>query len=439
MDHPYRSLWGGDDQPPIPAANAATFAAAPSAVSLEPDGDIENMIARQRRLVDRMIETFVARFSSGPPQRSPQWLENRKTAIGSSEIAALFGDNPYMSADDLLAQKAGLVTSNGNMAACWWGTLFESAAEKAIAYQLDTILQGTDINVPAPIPGHRNSPDGYCSVVVRREGDAWRIVQRGERVVAGEYQVQTALVEIKVPRGRIPTGRVPHHYIWQVRSGLAVAPITDFGLFVDVVLRKCAYEHLGPKPGYDRIYHPDRRAERRFQRPALWGLTGVFSGDPEVIGELRHTWNSHELIDFGEDFPQRAFDRLLELINTHRVWTVHLGPWGRSDEEPADPIQALWRHARPKEILVGIIPWKIFEMHLVPVERDAGFLRRAAGPINQLLEAAAMIRSAEDPHAAYAQYMDSKKPADVEQPDIDVSPSPPGAYSELFTLDDLAG
>ena len=96
-----------------------------------------------------------------PRQKTEAWYRNRKREIGGSELSALMGVNPFQSFTDIIASKTGLRENKINLATRW-GIFFEPVAQLFLEIDCNTHVLGTDINVPAPFPGHSNSPDGYC-------------------------------------------------------------------------------------------------------------------------------------------------------------------------------------------------------------------------------------------------------------------------------------
>jgi putative phage-type endonuclease len=98
------------------------------------------------------------------------WLADRRTGIGSSEIAAVFGVSPYLSAYQLWADKSGLaenvVTETEAMA---WGKRLEPivAAEFAARTGYEVELNGHQIHRSAAHPWLIATPD---AIITRPDG-----------------------------------------------------------------------------------------------------------------------------------------------------------------------------------------------------------------------------------------------------------------------------
>lgn len=72
------------------------------------------------------VRPYVDLGSSGDRER---WLQLRRSGIGASEIAAVLGESPWLSAVELYAQKIGLDTETGldDAEHVYWGNRLESA------------------------------------------------------------------------------------------------------------------------------------------------------------------------------------------------------------------------------------------------------------------------------------------------------------------------
>ena len=98
-----------------------------------------------RKNQERLLQSFLAHQYS-PLQRSDEWFSQRKTRIGSSEMAALSGTNPYTSFHELVARKAGLKPFSYPLA-CQWGTLFETIVEAYVEKDCVTKLFGSSKSI----------------------------------------------------------------------------------------------------------------------------------------------------------------------------------------------------------------------------------------------------------------------------------------------------
>lgn len=425
-----------DDPPPVSALGAA------GDLLLAPMPDSPDDL---HRWLDRQLEAFVeVHTAAGAKQRGAKWRQLMGETVGGSELAALLRMSPYKSFYDVVEEKLAAQTGaaggfDGGGPACWWGTLFEGVIELVVAADLGSPLRGTDICIRAT-PGHRTSPDGYLVVrVAPGEGPGLWTTDRGPPPETCVPLV--ALVEFKCPYSRRPDGAVPKHYRPQVWSGLSVSPLAHFGLFVDSVFRKCSLEALGPGPEYDREYHRAKSDQAPWGDPFAWGLIAVYAPRLDAPRRVRMGWRGEEwapgdpdpgapdadaslaawqvhsaclgmssraggadasldAADLGE-CPPKVFDRALGLIDRRR-FPVRLAPPTFADGRGArGGLAAAVRefHGNPPagHWLLGLLPWKLFEVNYVPVAPRPGFADEIAPLVAGVHAAVAAARAAPDP------------------------------------------
>ena len=188
----------------------------------------------------KTIEEFIHTYRDNAEQGSDAWLLDRKFKIGGSEISTIQGFNPFMKLVDLVGQKIGLTSFNGN-SATRWGNLFEHVSE--LMFKTLFLKEGYKIYNTGSIPNkliknHAYSPDGICLMEFN-----------------GVEKI--ALLEFKSPSGSAPTSKVPKHYLPQVKAGLCTIDIAEIGVFSNNMIRKCALEQLDFSTSYDTAYHRD--------------------------------------------------------------------------------------------------------------------------------------------------------------------------------------
>lgn len=425
---------------------------------------------------DGLVADFVALHAGNARQRSAAWLAKKAGSVGGSEMAAIMGRNPYSSFEDVACAKAGIRGWDGGSIACWWGTMFEAVIEEFVAIDLGTTLRGTDISVPAPrgsgLEGlHANSPDGYAVVTVfLNEDGEWQLLSTDAETRAaaeGRRRRRTiVLLEFKCPYRRRPKGKVVDYYEPQIWSGLALSPIAHVGLFVDAVFRKCALWSLGPRGGYDRAYHVERE-NPDWEFPIAWGLTGIYaprldapraSGPRPARAEISEedvvvasaaapidaayeAWLIRfkafgftpespadagpgrpfrpDPVDFGE-VDKALFETMMLHLDKRRFRSAHIGPCfadgrgarlgtGRDIGRAVDELAA---GAPPHHYLLGVIPWKLFEVDYAFQERWPGFLEEVAPLVRECLELAGRLRAAPNPEVVLGEHLAKKhKPA----------------------------
>ena len=331
------------------------------------------MAAIDSAALETRLATFLA-ACSGPQQHSAEWYAAMGTTVGGSELAAVMGMNPYSSYADVVRAKADTLLGKPRWPgspACWWGSLFEKVICSFVELDLKAAVAGRGACIQA-YPGHRCSPDGY--IVAALPG--------------GDGRPEVALLEFKCPLSRRPRGTIPPHYLPQVLSGLAVSPAADCGLFVDALFRRCALADLGASEAYDASYH----GRARLGPPLAWGLVRLYSRGPECLPlAVGLAAPAGAPADAGV-IPADAFSELLGLIDQGVVAAVPCIE-GTARGGPA-PAPAPAPAPGPEHRLVGLLPWKLFRVDYLRVERSPGFMEAALPLIAGVhLAAAAAVAS----------------------------------------------
>jgi hypothetical protein len=399
----------------------------------------------------RLVRDFVAMHASrGGQQRSAEWYRTMETTIGGSEMAALMGMNPYSSFRDVISSKLGIKKWDGGSIACWWGSMFEDVVARVVEIDCDTTVLGDEICIQK-IPGSRYSPDGYC--VLRGYTDSDGEARIWTPVCGSEPEFEfIVLLEIKSPFRRMPDGKVVRYYRPQIWTGAVNSPIVHTGMFVDAAFRKCSIADLGPEPSYDTHYHNDRSPPTN--DPFAWGMVAVFAprldaprevriGDPvgdsgergsgergsgergsggrgsiggaadasmdawkiasKYLGTSVET-NGESVVDFG-DCDGKLFDTMMGLVNAKRFLTQLLDPC-LEDGRGADlrtgatigsAIDVLRANPPMHHFLLGVIPWKLFEINYVPEPRLPGFTSEVKAVVDKAQTVIAAARSSGDP------------------------------------------
>lgn len=195
---------------------------------------MENSI-EQKKQKTKQLEDFIKLHSNSAEQGSLQWVEERKSIIGGSELSTVLGANAFSQIYDLIAQKVGITSFGGNIATKW-GNLMENVSElvfKTIYLPNDQIYATGGIQHPT-IKNHKFSPDGLCIL-----------------------NKKITLLEFKSPYGSVPNSRVPKNYLPQVLGGMCTIQLAETAIFVNNMIRKCSLKHLDFTLDYDNRYHRD--------------------------------------------------------------------------------------------------------------------------------------------------------------------------------------
>ena len=244
-----------------------------------------------------------------PIQGSTKWLESRQYTIGGSEISTIIGDNCYSKADNLVAQKTGLSSFNGNIA-CRWGKIFEVSTNDITRNILDIDNIYTTGSLNGSVKNQTYSPDGLAVVKIYCEVDI--INRKIER-----YDYCIVLFEYKSPYKSIPSGVIPKHYMPQVKTGLCSIPIADFAIFINNLYRKCSMENLCDSPLYDTNFHNDTNV--KLTEPLALGLN-IFYQTPEQQILFKNIYDEldSDLDNDADDDTDSESDTQTKFNNIHK-------------------------------------------------------------------------------------------------------------------------
>lgn len=257
------------------------------------------------------LNYLTEQYAHLPPQGTSEWLENRKTKIGGSEVASVLGQCKYRSRSKLLEdKKTSAWTSN---ACCVFGNLFEPVAKHVLLKDLEI-----EVKEMGSVPDTRfpvaYSPDG--------------LFVKDDKLV---------LLEIKCPFRRYKLDTIPKHYLPQIKTGMCVLPV-DSALFVQMRFRICRLGQIGPSQGYNRWCHLESRKRMPDMDPVHWGYIHFPSDCP--------------LADLGSVGKEDIEDLVLFKDKVHTV--VY-----ESMDLPTTGV---------------ILGWKLFSYTTIDVERDPDFL-----------------------------------------------------------------
>lgn len=177
------------------------------------------------------LQYLRAKFSNLSQQGSEDWLEGRKYAFGGSELATVFGNNPYENLTQLYTKK--VKRENVIDDARLWGHLFEPVSK--IFLRLERRCEIHEFgSIPHPYYPVCYSPDGV-------------LVEKDELI----------LLEIKNPIWR-GIATVPDYYLDQVKCGMNIIN-SSHCLFAQYQFRRCPIYTDSTSYTYDRYYHRESR------------------------------------------------------------------------------------------------------------------------------------------------------------------------------------
>lgn len=336
-------------------------------------------------MLNNLIDDFIKVYNTDVKQRDSNWYKLMGTTVGGSEVAALMGLSPYSNFYKVVESKIDICKGNKpwnsvENLSCWWGTLFEDIITRYVEIDLGNQIKGTSICIQK-YEGHRNSPDGYIVANFYYKDNKYHLWTTDLPNDIIEISM-ILLLEFKCPITRRVTGDIPKYYKPQVLSGLSVSPLAHKGLFVDAVFRKCSINQLGNNPQYDTIFH--KKINNKEFNPIAWGAVTVHiqqSKDTSIIKNIYEECfgmdyvdgEENDIIDLGDIsyVSYDIFNRVMSLINDKELLTTQSTVQfadGRGDDKLLDLRQ------RTSCFIFAILPWKVFDVSYVPVDREPNFL-----------------------------------------------------------------
>ena len=279
---------------------------------------------------------------------SANWQEQRRTALGGSEIAAVLGLSPFESAFALWHRKAGLATPTEDKPEMEWGRRLESAICRK---WLDT--HAADAGHPA---GYWESAD---------QGHTW--LRDGWKIASPDHMVQRydleqfdaherGIVEVKHPLyddGWGPSGsdQVPVYYLCQARWYMHVLDLQV--CHFAVLIGGCDYrEYTVSQDDADVQLMVD--AGRRFLDSLATGVRPPIDGSDatyQVVRALHPEIDpDHIEIDLTMARDLVDADRIAKEAAEHRQQMVSevLDAMGRAKHADVDGERIAYRTARTK-------------------------------------------------------------------------------------------
>lgn len=193
--------------------------------------------------IKKIIDDFYELTKNLPPQRSVEWLKNRRVGFGGSEIAALKNvpafDDLYTVVkkklfSDMYEFKANAIIN--------FGVVFEDSTKLICEDLFQCDINDRFPSIPyKKIDGLGYSPDGIGAVKL--------ITKNG-------LEALIILFEFKsVPRS-VPSGIIPHKYHCQISAGKCMLEIIDASIYAEVAYRICEVSDFSiNNSNYNKSFH----------------------------------------------------------------------------------------------------------------------------------------------------------------------------------------
>jgi hypothetical protein len=337
-------------------------------------------LARKERI--KTIKEFLERWKHLPEQGSDEWKADRTFFIGGSEAEMC-----ETSLATLVAYKIGLKTMPV-MLAMLWGNFFEN-----IIRTVCEVVCGTRIYEAGSIPSDevptlkKYSMDGMGCTKFR--------LSNGRR----EYKI--TLFEFKCLYSRIPVhGEIPKNYRPQVKGGMCDLSITEIALFVEGVFRLCNIDQLGYNPLKNSTLIKKDHINSK-SKPFAYGVVGVYADslpvdNPYALEKLLAKMQAEKLPDYGldEGFDYVLLEYVFKCVREKKFETWY-SPMCFDGKGAAEHTKLIELHgfkqpmlhtdihaqvqgfvdwaAENDKILIGIVPWKLFDINMVTAEKEPGY------------------------------------------------------------------
>ena len=320
----------------------------------EPIHDVKNHDVKNHDMktpIEILME-YINLHNNAPAQRTPEWYKLKSTTIGGSEVATVIGSNPFKKVYELVGEKAGLEEySFKGSTPTRWGTLFEPVTVKYVEHKYGIKIYETG-SIEGKIERQRYSPDGL-----------------------GVIDNKIYLFEFKAPFSTVPIGKIPHHYIPQVQTGLLTIDIAHSSKFINNMYRKCSLQDLNFDTKYDTNFHVSKIPKCRIpSSPICCGIIG-FTLD-----------NNNTRLDYGKV----DISELLVIIEEKNLGIVYFDI-AYNDLEISNLIIETKKHN-----LVGILPWKLLISDDIEISRDENWIDVIKTPIENTIKILDEVLNAED-------------------------------------------
>lgn len=332
---------------------------------------------------------FCKNFSRGPKQGDENWHKFRKTSVGGSEIAHLFGQG-YKTQEEkdmtpeeemiAFARKKLFPEERKFKIECEWGNVFQSVAEEIFCKKYNTEVFGSEIVVPAEFKGAHYSPDGMCVVGIDEKG---KVIPS---YLSEESNFKKCLVEIKCPFMRYSFSSVPSYYLPQVKDGLFILKDqVSVAIFIENAFRPVPFDRFFIDDDYcvkncaiDRL----PASTKKVSNPVALGIL-AFYGNEEIKDEPT------DLADCDIEERNAAFENVFKKEYTYEVSPLIIIGEDNIEDDPQKLLDYL------PDGYISYLPWKLLNINVKTVYPDEVFNSQIKEKIDRFLEIIEEIKSNE--------------------------------------------
>jgi hypothetical protein len=318
------------------------------------------------------------------PQGSAEWLDRKH--IGGSEIAVLNGTGAFKSWFDWLKERCQIKKSFCPIINSRWGHTFEDVQIRLIQQIWSCEIFETG-SVPGN-PGIAYSPDGVG--VVPND-----IVLKCLNSTHGEDNIEVpsdshsiVLFEFKSPPKNMPKGEIPSYYVAQPLTGLCTIKLCEYSVFINSMFRRCSIEDFGWNMLYDHELHNKDKPADVTELLAI-GAIGFY--DPTSTEESDYIdYGKCELRDLEDMFYKESTNVIQKTFSKVILSNVFKKRIGVA-EAPTEQDVSLDRFVNNFKSLklgklVGILPYKLFKIDFIKVNKQENFVNDLQPMIDRSLE-----------------------------------------------------
>ena len=240
---------------------------------------------------------------------TPAQLEERRTGIGASDIAAVCGIDPWRTQTDVWIDKMGEGETPDNSAMEWGRRLEEPIAQKYAEETGSLVVMGG---------------------LVRHKELPW-IIATPDRLVLDADGTPRLLLECKTQRndegwGRPGSEEIPEHYLCQVAwqqlaSGIAVADVA-----VLIAAREFRVYHIGPMDALAAELR--ERGEEFWTQHVQTKIRPPFAGGPAEGKWLSSRYRKHsQELRYATPEIEQAFGEIQHAKESIEVWETEKAKW----------------------------------------------------------------------------------------------------------------
>ena len=381
---------------------------------------------------EKTLQLFLEKHKDLPEQGTKEWLESRTYFIGGSSMATILGKNPYENEKKLIKNRIGLDSFKG-FAATWHGNLMEPILQDYINNHFNCKIYETGSIKCTKHDYISYSPDGLS--IIKKENlinifDKTHYehikntsIFQDENDESDELSI---LFEFKCPYKRIPhITDIPEYYLPQPLLGMEVIDMCEAGIFIEAIYRYCSLEDIQYNNNYNHKYHNDKNVIT--DNPIYYGFMAItydiYADESDVddddfdfldqlekqnrsvsnienylnkdkiiktninnniindLGKIRNSWLFNQILEHiisKKEFKYNYINHKKEHIYDKEIYNKNQyikNVYNYSIQfNIKEEITNIIDNLPDNEILIGILPYKLFNIYMKPVNKQLKYI-----------------------------------------------------------------